>query len=294
MHYPVPHDLRLPDGRTLEYAEYGDPGGIPLLYFHGFLGSIYEVRYAHEAAKQHHVRLRAWNRSGVGRSTFFECRRMADIVSDVEHLLDHCNIEHCHLLGISGGASYVLECAKILPERTGAVWIVSGLGPITSPKILGILHPPLRMLLMLHQRFPAIGKSFFRFSRKAYSLFPNFLINILIQLGGSDREFLRNEKNVRHLFMDNLSAIFIEGEGENFLLQELKMYSQWKLSSFPQRYPVDIWQGKEDSIVPPRMADEFLHSLPSARITMKPGGHFLLVKYLPEIMSIMHRRLISA
>ena len=46
MHYPVPHDLRLPDGRTLEYAEYGDPGGIPLLYFHGFLGSIYEVRYA--------------------------------------------------------------------------------------------------------------------------------------------------------------------------------------------------------------------------------------------------------
>ena len=287
-------NLRLPDGRTLEYAEYGDPEGIPLLYFHGFLGSIHEVRSAEEAAKKHHIRLLAWNRSGVGGSTFFECRKMTDVASDVEHLLNHCAIEHCHFLGISGGAAYALECAKMLPDRTDIVWIVSALGPLTSPKIVGILHPFLRILLMMHRRIPGVGKSFFRFWRRAYSLFPNFLIDVLIRLGGGEREFLRKEKNVRHLFMDNLSAIFIEGEGEDFLLQELKMYSRWKLSSFPQKYPVEICQGKEDFIVPALMADEFLHSFPSAHLTLKPGGHFLLVKHLPEIMSIMRQRLISA
>ena len=34
--------FRLPDGRTLAYAEYGAPGGKPVFYFHGSAGSRLE------------------------------------------------------------------------------------------------------------------------------------------------------------------------------------------------------------------------------------------------------------
>lgn len=34
--------VRLRDGRSLAWAEYGDPRGKPVLYFHGFPGSRLE------------------------------------------------------------------------------------------------------------------------------------------------------------------------------------------------------------------------------------------------------------
>lgn len=34
--------IKLRDGRTLGYAEYGDPNGRPVLHFHGFPSSRYE------------------------------------------------------------------------------------------------------------------------------------------------------------------------------------------------------------------------------------------------------------
>ena len=36
--------IRLPDGRHLGYAEYGDPEGVPLLFFHGTPGSRLQLK----------------------------------------------------------------------------------------------------------------------------------------------------------------------------------------------------------------------------------------------------------
>jgi hypothetical protein len=49
--------IRLRNGRRLGYAEWGDPGGRPLLYIHGWPGSRVEGRLADEAAKATGVRL---------------------------------------------------------------------------------------------------------------------------------------------------------------------------------------------------------------------------------------------
>ena len=49
--------MTLRDGRTLGYAEYGDPGGTPGFYFHGHPGSRLEAQLAHEAALERGVRI---------------------------------------------------------------------------------------------------------------------------------------------------------------------------------------------------------------------------------------------
>ena len=49
--------VRLRDGRRLGYAERGDPGGWPLLYFQGWPGSRVEGRLVDEAARAIGVRL---------------------------------------------------------------------------------------------------------------------------------------------------------------------------------------------------------------------------------------------
>ncbi len=35
----------MPGGRLLGYAEYGDPAGAPIIYFHGFMGSRLDWKY---------------------------------------------------------------------------------------------------------------------------------------------------------------------------------------------------------------------------------------------------------
>src|SRR5262245_43416621 len=80
---PVTETIRLRDGRLLEFAEYGDPGGVPALFFHGFIGSHHQARFAHPAAARHGVRLLAVNRPGVGRSTYRRRSSLAESATDV-------------------------------------------------------------------------------------------------------------------------------------------------------------------------------------------------------------------
>lgn len=42
--------MRLPDGRILSYAEYGNPNGTPVLFCHGHPGSRLQAQYLDETA----------------------------------------------------------------------------------------------------------------------------------------------------------------------------------------------------------------------------------------------------
>ncbi|MEJ2698283.1 MAG: alpha/beta hydrolase, partial [Desulfuromonadales bacterium] len=80
--------VRLPDGRRLGYAEFGDPLGRPVLYFHGFPASRLEARLAHEAALRTGVRLVAADRPGSGLSDFLPERTLSDWPVDVTSLAE--------------------------------------------------------------------------------------------------------------------------------------------------------------------------------------------------------------
>jgi len=62
--------ISLPDGRRLAFADYGDPQGQPLFFFHGFPGSRYDGAYTGQAAAGMGIRLIAPDRPGMGYSDF--------------------------------------------------------------------------------------------------------------------------------------------------------------------------------------------------------------------------------
>ena len=70
--------VELPDGRVLAYENYGDPGGFPVLSFHGGLSSRLDAEHAHSAAVASGVRLVSPDRPGIGLSTFQPGRRLLD------------------------------------------------------------------------------------------------------------------------------------------------------------------------------------------------------------------------
>ena len=60
--------MRLKDGRTLAWGEYGDPRGRPVLYFHGAGSSMVEGACFQREAQEHGLRLIATSRPGAWQS----------------------------------------------------------------------------------------------------------------------------------------------------------------------------------------------------------------------------------
>ncbi len=92
------NQIKLKDGRILGYAEYGDPQGKPVLYFHGTPSSRFEDSRpsVDEIATRLGVRIILPERPGIGLSNFKSSRTILDLLDDVIELADGLN-----LLGIT-------------------------------------------------------------------------------------------------------------------------------------------------------------------------------------------------
>lgn len=113
----IEHRIRLPDGRTLAVAEWGDPDGTPLISHHGTPGS--RIQYWADPTIYARFRLRriTFDRPGYGESTRLPGRSIADVVPDVVAIADALGIDRFAVTGGSGGGPHALACAALLPER---------------------------------------------------------------------------------------------------------------------------------------------------------------------------------
>ncbi|MFC2004784.1 alpha/beta fold hydrolase [Chloroflexota bacterium] len=127
--------IKLKDGRSLGYAEYGSPEGKPVFYFHGFPGSRLDWPFsdANDSAAQLNARIIAVDRPGMGLSDFKRGRELLDWPDDVIELADALQVDRFAALGISGGGPYAAVCAFKIPERLTATAIVCGMGPAEAP-----------------------------------------------------------------------------------------------------------------------------------------------------------------
>ncbi|RVX69289.1 hypothetical protein B0A52_06882 [Exophiala mesophila] len=119
--------FNLSDGRVLGFAEYGDPDGSPLLYFHGYPSSRLEANATEQIGRRLRVRILALDRPGFGLSTPQPDRRIVDWPADVQEFAKGQNLSEFAVLGLSGGGPFALACGHILPRS-----MVTGLGLFAS------------------------------------------------------------------------------------------------------------------------------------------------------------------
>ena len=120
-------DVRVRDGRLVQVATVGDPRGRTVVLHHGTPGSrlfVENLRSLTEAG----LFIICHSRPGYGRSTSHPGRRVADVVADVEDVLDVMGRDAYVSVGHSGGGPHALACAA-LDERCLAGWSISGLAP---------------------------------------------------------------------------------------------------------------------------------------------------------------------
>ena len=124
----------LPDGRTLAYAEWGDPAGRPIVTCHGTPGCRLNRHPNQDLVRSTGARVIAFDRPGYGRSTRNAGRRVVDVVPDVVALVDHLGLDEFAVVGGSGGGPHALAVAASLPDRVTRVGCIVG---VASYEALG-------------------------------------------------------------------------------------------------------------------------------------------------------------
>ena len=117
--------VELPDARSLELHELGDPDGFPILFHHGTPGS--GTIYARWATPG--VRVISYDRAGYGGSTRRPGRAVMDVVADITAIADTLGLERFATWGLSGGGPHSLACAALCDERLVAAATLAGVGP---------------------------------------------------------------------------------------------------------------------------------------------------------------------
>src|SRR5690348_11250073 len=126
--------VQIADGRHVGYAEYGPPGGTPVLWFHGSPGARRQIPPAARiAANEMNVRLVSVERPGVGASTRYLHRSIAGYADDIADFTARIGIERFAVVALSGGGPYALGCAHQLPEQVTAAAVLGGVAPTCGP-----------------------------------------------------------------------------------------------------------------------------------------------------------------
>ena len=125
--------IKLRHGRLIGLAEYGDPKGLPIFYFHGTPGSRLEASRFHETGLSNGYRIIGIDRPGMGLSTIDKERSILSWANDVEEVANYLDIKKFSVIGHSGGAPFVAACAYSIPRRLNSAAIVSGMGPLENP-----------------------------------------------------------------------------------------------------------------------------------------------------------------
>jgi pimeloyl-ACP methyl ester carboxylesterase len=280
------HLLRLRDGRRLELAVSGKPDGLPVLFFHGFIGSHHQADVAHETAERQGVWLIAPNRPGVGRTTYRPRRALAESADDAAELADALGLRSFVVMGASGGAPYALACLARLPQRVRGAVVISGLGPVGEGRLLAKMPPLARRALQLGRQWPFLVRWFFAARMPLFRRDPEaFLARLTLRWSRADQELIQRPA-IRQMFLADLRSVLLEGQGPEGMAEELGLYSRWgfRLRDLPPGRKVLFWHGTHDHLVPSFMAGYMAAQLPTAEVALRPGGHFMVVEHAEEVV----------
>jgi pimeloyl-ACP methyl ester carboxylesterase len=275
--------IRLRDGRRLGYAEWGDAGGRPLLYFHGWPGSRVEGHLASEVARAKGFRLIAIDRPGMGLSGFQPRRTLVDWPDDVLQLAAALALDHFAVLGISGGGPYAAACAWKLSDRLTRAGIVSCLAPLDVPGATAGMSRQNRLAFQLVGRLSVLRRLLMARSGVSVRRHPDRVLESGVA-AAVDKKYL-DRPDVRKILVESLSEAY--RSGSRGPAWEMGLYARpWGFRVEDIRTPVYLSHGEQDANAPVTMGRYLASVIPECQATFYSGeGHLHFVDRLPEIFA---------
>lgn len=274
--------MTLRDGRRLGFAEFGDPSGKPVFFFHGGAGSRLE-HPANVCALG--ARVICVDRPGHGLSDFKPDRELLEWPDDVAQLADYLGLATFHVLGWSAGGPHALACAYQQPDRLRAAAVAASPGPMNHPGSRNGVKLPSRAFIFAARKFPwLIGRLRKVASDSVLSDPMKAKQQYISSIPARDRKRLQQSGNFNMMFAD-IREGYRQG-WQGVAHDDVIIMQDWGFDPSDIEVRIDIWHGDEDRSVPAQ-ASEYLHErIANSRATFLTGeGHLFLLHYWCKVVT---------
>jgi pimeloyl-ACP methyl ester carboxylesterase len=280
------------DGRTLAYAEWGDPEGSPVFSLHGTPGSRLARHPDEEVYRRAGVRAITYDRPGYGASTRHAGRRVADAASDVAAIADALGLGRFAVTGGSGGAPHALACGALLQDRVTRCASVVGPAPFGPGGLNreqffdGMVEGNVREF-----GWALAGESTLRpeLEREAREVIESLDSDSDTPLG---EDYSLSAADLEVMKAGAVRAMLVAGvrEGigrgvDGFVDDTLAFARAWGFDVAAISVPVAVWYGPHDTLVPTGHGEWLARAIPRAEVVVLDGGHFAIYERLPELLA---------
>ena len=271
--------MHLADGRALAYAEWGDPGGAPVLHFHGIPGSRLERHTDDGIYARLGIRYVTVDRPGYGRSDPSPGRTFVDWGADVAELTAVLGIERFCAFAVSGGAPFALAVAAVFPESVVRVAIVSGVGPVDRPGAFKGMELSERATYWAAPRFPRATAAVSGVALGGAARASDALARAASHAGKTVGARAMGARAITEQLRESLR------QGAGAMVWEDALCAQpWGFELASVAPDVLLWHGERDHVCPLHHAEYVASSLPRATLTVRRGGHLLVLRVAEEAL----------
>jgi pimeloyl-ACP methyl ester carboxylesterase len=278
-------DITLRDGRTLHVYDNGEPDDNVVIEHHGTPGSGLGYPPDIERALERGLRIIRYDRAGYGGSTPNPGRSVADVVPDIEDVLDALEIERYVSFGGSGGCPHSFACGALSArclaagavasptpyEADGIDWL-AGMGEGNVEEFGIALEGPEKLE-------PYLEKQAEEFHEATPEQIKDLMASVLPPV---DAAVLTGDR-----------AVAMKRTGERALQQgiagwrddDIAFTKPWGFELDAIRVPTLLWQGVQDLMVPVAHAHWLAERIPGveAHISEEDGHLSIAVGRLGEI-----------
>ncbi|HEY1920953.1 MAG TPA: alpha/beta hydrolase [Streptosporangiaceae bacterium] len=264
------------DGRTLTFAEWGEPAGFPVFSLHGTPGCRLNRHPDNELIRSTGVRLITYDRAGYGRSDRHHGRIVADDAGDVAAIADALGIGRFAVTGGSGGGPHALAVAALLGDRVTRASCVVGVAPydVLGEEFWAGMDPQnvtefgwaLEGEDRLTPGVVALDEEF----RREMAAGPGAALSAF-DLSEADRKVLAREDVTRMLREVSVEQT-INGVG-GWVDDDLAFTKPWGFDPAQIKVPTEISYGTTDVLVPPQHGEWLAATVPGALVRLNELGH---------------------
>lgn len=287
--------IRLSSGRTISWAEYGDPEGRPVVLCHALTGCRLSVPSNEKQLKKYRLRLIVPDRAGYGFSTPASTDIEHQWLEDMRLFLPAIGASNCTLIGHANGGAHAIKWAILLPEMVNRLCLVSSIVPLLQEDDMQDILPIKRMLFKLVSNNRVAAKGFLKLAFKAGIKKPTGYMELFQDnIPYLDREMI-DDPEIMQLLLNGFAETTRQGV-EHMVDELLYIAESWRLDPKDIRCPVSIWHGRKDKHAPIALMQKFSKTLPENPAThwVKNSGHYMLFYRWSDIIKDISQNMSEA
>jgi pimeloyl-ACP methyl ester carboxylesterase len=278
--------VSLDDGRTVAYAEWGDPTGRPLFSLHGTPGCRLSRHPDPRLWSGLRLRVITLDRPGYGCSTPLAGRRVGHAAHDVGAVADALGVERFLVIGGSGGGPHALACAAGLGDRVSACAAVASAAPLTGDEVndlIGVNKESFRVFAAQGRRGLA---EFLTDLRGAILADPSAAMGV--NLSDSPRADVEwyGRAEVQAVHRESLLDALRPGV-QGWVDDAVSVFhDDWGIDLADIPCPVRFWHGDDDRNGPLAAVERLASTVPNARVGIWHGqGHSAPSRHMTDILT---------